>query len=96
MNAARGRLRRGLARLRRSMTAQISLSITAVSILIIAVYVAVTGQFIRAELREENERALQLAYAADAPSPADVFANVYADVPPRVARQRAELLDGGA
>ncbi|HET7421247.1 MAG TPA: thiamine pyrophosphate-dependent enzyme [Candidatus Dormibacteraeota bacterium] len=49
-----------------------------------------------AELREENEHALQLAYAAAGPKPADVFANVYADEPPRVARQRSELLDGGA
>lgn len=49
-----------------------------------------------AEVREENERALQLAYAADAPTPADVFANAYADEPLRVARQRSELLDGGA
>jgi pyruvate dehydrogenase E1 component alpha subunit len=49
-----------------------------------------------AQVREENERALQLAYAADAPKPADVFANVYADEPVRVARQRSELLDGEA
>jgi pyruvate dehydrogenase E1 component alpha subunit len=48
------------------------------------------------ELREENERALQLAYEADAPRAGDVFANVYADLPPRVARQRAELLNGEA
>jgi pyruvate dehydrogenase E1 component alpha subunit len=48
------------------------------------------------ELREENERALELAYAADSPQPADVFANVYAELPPRVARQRAELLNGEA
>jgi pyruvate dehydrogenase E1 component alpha subunit len=48
------------------------------------------------ELREENERALQLAFEADAPGPADVFANVYGDLPPRVARQRAELVDGEA
>jgi pyruvate dehydrogenase E1 component alpha subunit len=48
------------------------------------------------EVREENERALQLAYAAEVPKPADVFANVYADEPPRVARQRSELLNGEA
>jgi TPP-dependent pyruvate/acetoin dehydrogenase alpha subunit len=48
------------------------------------------------ELREENERALQLAYAAAAPAAADVFANVYAEPPPRVVRQRSELLDGEA
>jgi pyruvate dehydrogenase E1 component alpha subunit len=48
------------------------------------------------ELREENERALQAAFAAEAPKAADVFANVYADLPARVARQRAELLDGEA
>ena len=46
------------------------------------------------ELREENERALQLAFAAAAPRPEDVFANVYQDLPPRVSRQKAELLDG--
>ena len=67
MSAARGLLRRSLARLRRSMTAQISLSITVVSILIIAVYVTVTGQFVRAELREENELTLlaNLAFFRD-------------------------------
>jgi pyruvate dehydrogenase E1 component alpha subunit len=48
------------------------------------------------EVREENERALQLAFAADGPRPDDVFANVYKDLPPRVARQKAEFLDGGA
>ena len=47
-----------------------------------------------AELREENERALQLAVAADPPTRADVFANVYAELPPRVKKQRTELLDG--
>jgi len=47
------------------------------------------------EVRDENERALQLAFAADAPRPDDLFANVYADLPPRVSRQRAEFLDGG-
>ena len=67
MSAARGLLRRSLARLRRSMTAQISLSITVVSILIIAIYVTVTGQFVRAELREENELTLlaNLAFFRD-------------------------------
>jgi pyruvate dehydrogenase E1 component alpha subunit len=48
------------------------------------------------EVREENERALELAYAADGPRPDDVFANVYEVLPPRVARQKTELLDGGA
>jgi TPP-dependent pyruvate/acetoin dehydrogenase alpha subunit len=48
------------------------------------------------EVREENERALQLAYAAAGPRPDDVFANVYENLPPRVARQKAEFLDGGA
>ena len=67
MNAAGGLLRRGLGRLRRSMTAQISLSITLVSVLIIAVFVSVTGQFVRGELREENELALlaNLAFIRD-------------------------------
>ena len=49
-----------------------------------------------AQVREDIEHALQLAYAADAPKPADVFANAYADEPSRVARQRSELLRGGA
>ena len=48
------------------------------------------------EVREENERALQLAYAADGPRPDDLFANVYEVLPPRVARQKGEFLDGGA
>jgi TPP-dependent pyruvate/acetoin dehydrogenase alpha subunit len=48
------------------------------------------------EVREENERALQLAFAADAPRADDLFANVYASLPPRVERQKAEFLDGGA
>jgi pyruvate dehydrogenase E1 component alpha subunit len=46
------------------------------------------------ELREENERALQLAFAAPAPRAEDVFANVYQDAPARVLRQKAEFLDG--
>jgi TPP-dependent pyruvate/acetoin dehydrogenase alpha subunit len=44
------------------------------------------------ELREENEKALQHAAAAATPRPEDVFANVYEDPPPRVLRQRSELL----
>ena len=46
-----------------------------------------------ADVREENEEALRLAFAAEAPKPADVFANVYAEEPSRVARQRSELLE---
>ena len=46
------------------------------------------------ELREENEKALTQAAGAAAPRPEDVFANVYQDPPPRVLRQRAELVDG--
>lgn len=49
-----------------------------------------------AQVREEIEHALELAYAAEAPKPADVFANVYAAEPSRVTRQRSELLKGGA
>jgi len=45
------------------------------------------------ELREENEHALKHAAGAAAPRPEDVFANVYGDPPPRVLRQRAELVD---
>ena len=46
------------------------------------------------ELRRENEKALTHAAGAAAPRPEDVFANVYKDPPPRVLRQRAELVDG--
>jgi TPP-dependent pyruvate/acetoin dehydrogenase alpha subunit len=46
------------------------------------------------EIREENEKALQHAAGAATPRPEDVFANVYSDPPPRVLRQRAELVDG--
>ena len=46
------------------------------------------------ELREENEQALQHAAGAAAPRPEDVFANVYQEPPPRVLRQRSELVDG--
>jgi pyruvate dehydrogenase E1 component alpha subunit len=48
------------------------------------------------DVRAENERALELAFAAEPPKPADVFANVYAELPRRVARQRSELLGGEA
>jgi two-component system heavy metal sensor histidine kinase CusS len=67
MNAANGLLRRGLSWLRRSMTAQISISITLVSVIIIAVFVSLTGQFVREELREENELSLlaNLAFIRD-------------------------------
>jgi two-component system, OmpR family, heavy metal sensor histidine kinase CusS len=67
MTAAEGLLRRALRWLRRSMTAQISLSITLVSVLIIAVFVSLTGQFVRTELREENELTLlaNLAFIRD-------------------------------
>ena len=46
------------------------------------------------ELTQENEAALQHAFAAPAPTPADVFANVYEHPPERVVQQKAELLDG--
>ncbi len=67
MKPADGLLRRSLGRLRRSMTAQISLSITLVSVLIIAVFASLTGQFVRDELREENELTLlaNLAFIRD-------------------------------
>lgn len=45
------------------------------------------------ELREENDRAIKLAADAQPPTAADVFANVYEQPPPRVMRQRAELVD---
>ncbi len=46
------------------------------------------------ELREENDRAIDLAAAAQPPGPADVFVNVYENPPPRVVRERVELVDG--
>ena len=46
------------------------------------------------EIREENDRALKMATEAPAPRPEDVFANVYEEPPPRVIRQRADLVDG--
>jgi TPP-dependent pyruvate/acetoin dehydrogenase alpha subunit len=46
------------------------------------------------ELREENEAALQLAIAAPAPGPVDLFTNIYERPPERFLQQRAELLDG--
>ena len=52
------------------------------------------GQGGTEELRGENEKALTHAAGAAAPRPEDVFANVYKDPPPRVLRQRAELVDG--
>jgi len=59
--------RLGLDWLRRSMTAQISLSITLVSVLIIVVFVSMTGRFVREEMREENEVTLlaNLAFIRD-------------------------------
>ncbi len=67
MSTAEGLLRRGFGRLRRSMTAQISLSITLVSVFIIAVFVGVTGRLVLGELREENELTLlaNLAFLRD-------------------------------
>src|SRR5207245_11088089 len=44
------------------------------------------------EIREENDRALKMATEAPAPRPEDVFANVYEEPPPRVIRQRADLV----
>jgi two-component system heavy metal sensor histidine kinase CusS len=100
MSAGAGLLRRGLGRLQRSMTAQISLSITLVSVLIIAVFVGLTGQFVRGELREENELTLlaNLAFIRD-----DLAASGYDlaqaqdlvdRAESRVHRLHAALLDG--
>jgi len=46
------------------------------------------------ELRGELDRALELASAAPAPRPEDLFTNAYSNLPPRVQRQKAELLRG--
>jgi TPP-dependent pyruvate/acetoin dehydrogenase alpha subunit len=45
------------------------------------------------ELRSENEAALQIAIAAQAPGREDVFANVYEETPERVIQQQAELIN---
>jgi len=60
-------LRRGLAALQRSMTAQISLSIALVSVLIITIFGTLIDQFLTHELREENELILiaNLAFIRD-------------------------------
>jgi two-component system heavy metal sensor histidine kinase CusS len=67
-------LRRGLAALQRSMTAQISVSIALVSVLIITVFGMLIDQFLTHELREENELILiaNLAFIRD-----DLAASVY-------------------
>ena len=46
------------------------------------------------ELRNEIDSALEAAVAAPLPSPSDLFDNIYEQLPERVLRQRAELLDG--
>jgi len=58
---------RGLAALQRSMTAQISVSIALVSVLIITVFGTLIDQFLTHELREENELILiaNLAFIRD-------------------------------
>ena len=60
-------LRRGPVALQRSMTAQISLSIALVSVLIITVFGTMIDQFLTHELREENELILiaNLAFIRD-------------------------------
>jgi two-component system heavy metal sensor histidine kinase CusS len=62
-----GALRRGLDALRRSMTAQISLAITLVSVLLIAVLGMTVDRFLRSELREQNDLLLiaHLAFIRD-------------------------------
>jgi len=93
-------LRRGVGALRRSMTAQISLSITLVSVLIIAGFGTMIDQFLARELREENELLLlaNLAFIRD-----DLAADAYdlAQAPRlvdrterRVHRLHAAILDG--
>jgi len=60
-------LRRGLGALRRSMTAQISLSIALISVIIITVFGMMIDQVLTRELREENELMLlaNLAFIRD-------------------------------
>jgi two-component system heavy metal sensor histidine kinase CusS len=67
MRPSEGLLQHGLDRLRRSMTTQISLSITLVSVLIITVFAGMSGHFIRQEMREQNELTLlaNLAFLRD-------------------------------
>jgi two-component system heavy metal sensor histidine kinase CusS len=56
-------LRRVLAVFRRSMTAQITLSITLVSVVIITVFGTLIDQFLTSELRDENELMLLANFA---------------------------------
>jgi two-component system heavy metal sensor histidine kinase CusS len=67
VTAAGAALRRTLGAVRRSMTAQITLSITLVSVLIVAILGMAVDQFVRSELREENESLLlsNLAFVRD-------------------------------
>jgi two-component system heavy metal sensor histidine kinase CusS len=67
VTAAGSALRRALGAVRRSMTAQISLSITLVSMLIIAGLAVTVDEFLRDELREENQLLLlaHLAFVRD-------------------------------
>jgi two-component system heavy metal sensor histidine kinase CusS len=67
VSAAPRPLRRALAWLRRSMTAQIALSVTLVAMLIVAVVTTVSTRLLRGELREENELLLvaHLAFLRD-------------------------------
>ncbi|MDB5858384.1 MAG: Sensor protein [Ramlibacter sp.] len=67
MNAAVSAARRGLDALRRSMTAQISLAITLVSVLIILFFGMMIDRFLARELREESELLLlsNLAFIRD-------------------------------
>jgi pyruvate dehydrogenase E1 component alpha subunit len=46
------------------------------------------------ELRTEINSALEAAFAAQAPGPADLFANAYEHPPERVHRQRSDFLEG--
>jgi two-component system heavy metal sensor histidine kinase CusS len=100
VNAAAAMLRRSVGALRHSMTAQISLSIALVSVLIIAIFGSTIDQFQRRELREENELLLlaNLAFIRD-----DLAAAGYdlAQAPRlveraerRVHRLHAAILDG--
>jgi len=67
VNPARAMVRRGLHLLRRSMTAQISLAIMLVSVLIITTFGLMIDRFLAQELREENELMLlaNLAFIRD-------------------------------
>ncbi|HEX4235364.1 MAG TPA: hypothetical protein VH041_13795, partial [Caldimonas sp.] len=99
MSRVEGLLQRGLGRLRRSMTAQISVSITLISVLLLVLGGAAVDRFLTGELTDEHELTLlaNLAFLRD-----DLAAGGYdltrapelvARIEQRVDRLHAAVLD---